>query len=266
MSAVRPAPPEAPELYIGYLRRASPAVARRMTLVALGLVALAIAVACVAVTAQGPFPPAVFEYGTVREFRGWAASEPVPSLWVRRPGRSSAERAFSTYYLVAPGKHGAERLLGALDRRPVRLRGSLAYRAGETMIEVVPDSVEALAGGAVGPASPPLALGSVTLVGEIVDSKCFLGVMNPGSGKTHSACAARCLSGGIPPLLVVTAGAGSPGTVLLTAARGESLGAEIADLVAEPVAVSGELIHHGELRYLRTERRSIRRLDRRQRR
>jgi hypothetical protein len=40
-----------------------------------------------------------------------------------------------------------------------------------------------------------------TVVGEIVDPKCFFGAMNPGEGKTHLSCAARCLSGGIMPVL-----------------------------------------------------------------
>jgi len=39
-------------------------------------------------------------------------------------------------------------------------------------------------------------------VGEIVDSKC-LGVMTPGQLTTHRACAIRCISGGIPPVLHV---------------------------------------------------------------
>jgi hypothetical protein len=29
----------------------------------------------------------------------------------------------------------------------------------------------------------------MTLTGEIVDSKCYLGVMNPGQGKVHRDCA-----------------------------------------------------------------------------
>ena len=41
--------------------------------------------------------------------------------------------------------------------------------------------------------------GPVTVSGEIVDSKCFLGVMVPGAGKTHKECASLCLRGGIPP-------------------------------------------------------------------
>ena len=40
--------------------------------------------------------------------------------------------------------------------------------------------------------------------GEIVDPKCFFGVMKPGEGKPHKDCAIRCILGGIPPVLKVT--------------------------------------------------------------
>lgn len=47
----------------------------------------------------------------------------------------------------------------------------------------------------------------VTLDGELVDSKCYLGTMKPGDGKTHKSCAILCLRGGIPPLFVSKAAA-----------------------------------------------------------
>jgi len=79
-------------------------------------------------------------------------------------------------------------------------------------------------------------LGYAELAGEIVDSKCYFGVMNPGRGKVHRDCAARCLSGGIPPALLVRDGAGSSATVLIANFRRELL-----DHVAEPVALRGRL-------------------------
>ena len=51
--------------------------------------------------------------------------------------------------------------------------------------------------------APYESLGKQTFVGEIVDSKCFLGVMNPGRLTPHRACAIRCISGGVPPVLLV---------------------------------------------------------------
>jgi hypothetical protein len=41
------------------------------------------------------------------------------------------------------------------------------------------------------------------LTGELVDSKCFLGVMRPAVGKVHRGCAIRCLAGGVPPGLLL---------------------------------------------------------------
>ena len=64
------------------------------------------------------------------------------------------------------------------------------------MLEMTEGSLQVIGDGAGGnPSYQPL--GAVTLTGEIVDSKCFLGVMNPGNLKPHKACAIRCISGGI---------------------------------------------------------------------
>ena len=48
-----------------------------------------------------------------------------------------------------------------------------------------------------------VSLGMSTLVEELVDTKCFLGVMRPASGNVHRGCAVRCLGGGAPPALLV---------------------------------------------------------------
>ena len=48
------------------------------------------------------------------------------------------------------------------------------------MIELVDGSVEVAPDPAAPPPSEPEDLGEHTYVGEIVDSKCFLGVMKPG--------------------------------------------------------------------------------------
>jgi hypothetical protein len=80
-------------------------------------------------------------------------------------------------------------------------------------------------------------LGPVQWTGEIVDSKCFFGVMNPGNGKVHRDCAARCISGGIPPAFLVRDSRGHTVTVLLAQWRHEML-----DHIAEPVAIRGRLV------------------------
>jgi len=104
-------------------------------------------------------------------------------------------------------------------------------------------------------------LGQVTLVGEIVDSKCYLGVMKPGNTKTHRDCAARCISGGIPPVFLVRDAQGNAGYYLLVGKDGETLNHEVLGMIAEPLEISGELRRLGDLMSLRADPATFRRLD-----
>src|SRR5258708_24539109 len=122
------------------------------------------------------------------------------------------------------------------------------------MVEAVPGSIAATESVAsVEEATRDL--GPVTVTGEIVDSKCYLGVMNPGQGKVHRDCAARCLSGGTPPIFVTTEGNQlllvGPDAMALThdAFRG---------FVAETITVRGDLLQRGEARFLKVDPRELR--------
>lgn len=105
-------------------------------------------------------------------------------------------------------------------------------------------------------------LGAHTLVGEIVDSKCFLGVMNPGQLKPHKACAIRCISGGIPPVLLVRDETGTASTFLLVGGDGRPVGAELLDMVAEPLEITGVVRRTGDMLTLAAEPSDYRRLTR----
>ena len=129
------------------------------------------------------------------------------------------------------------------------------------MIEVVSGSVEAVSGAeSTEPASHRIALGSHTLRGEIVDSKCFLGVMKPGRGKPHRACAVRCISGGIPPVLRVEDADGDYRHFLLVDTAGRAVNERVLDLVAEPVEVTGSVTKDGDLLILAADPERIRRI------
>ena len=81
-----------------------------------------------------------------------------------------------------------------VDRsRDVTLKGTLIYRRNQTMIETKPEWIHANEKTSAPAAVPQaIALGRQTLTGEIVDSKCFMGVMNPGQLAPHRACDALC--------------------------------------------------------------------------
>jgi len=243
------------DFYVGYLPKAPTALARfvRRVIIVLGL--LAVTTSLVLVVGQMPFANSAFEYGKVRSFEGVVVTHPFPMLLVVRPGEVGQQDKYSRYLLVAPGKHGADDLVASFDGKQVRLQGQLIYREGGTMVEITPGSVTVVnTGSAVQEATRNL--GAVSLTGEIVDSKCYLGVMNPGQGKVHRDCAARCLSGGTPPIFVTTDGHEQ---FLLVGLDGLALGRDaLREFVGEPITIRGEVLARGDSRLLEIDPRSFR--------
>jgi hypothetical protein len=164
---------------------------------------------------------------------------------------------------VSPGKHGASAIVRGLDGRQLRLRGSLIYHAGDTIIELAPGSLPVAEGAAHHYDFAQTEPVEVTLTGEIGDSKCYFGVMNPGRGKVHRDCAVRCISGGIPPVFIARDAQGEARVLILTGADGRQLNRDVLDFVAEPITVTGELVRSGEMVILRAEPRSFVRAARR---
>ncbi len=240
------------DFYVGYQKAAPAATAGFVRRVIVALLAGAGLVAVLLASAQKPFADATFEYGTVRTFAGVIEERPYPTLVVGAPAEDSGR-----LLLVAPGKFGAAELVAGLDGRTVSLEGQRIRRGGETMTEVVSGSVreaapDSEAANTEGPGTE-VTLGRVSLDGEIVDSKCWLGVMKPGEGKPHRDCAVRCLAGGAPPALIVRRGEHAGRVILLTRADGAALGKEVLPYVAEPVRLAGELRRRGETLLLRIE-------------
>jgi hypothetical protein len=248
------------EFYVGYLPSAPPRLGcwlrPRVALVVLAGLALA----PVLVASQRPFPPKVFEWGHVRTFVGVLREKPVPSLLVRRPGRAREDDAWTRHLLVAPGKFGADAEVEGRDGKLVELEGTLIYREDQTMIEVVAGSVKPLDGDDGGAPAAGRDLGRHTLVGEIVDSKCYLGVMAPGSTKPHRACATRCISGGIPPVLLVRQADGRALYLLLLDEDGSCVNDRVTSMIAEPVEIEGRVERHADLLVLEADPATYRRL------
>ena len=252
------------EFYIGWEKSAAPGLARANRRLVAGLLLLALVVAALLAAAQHQIGVSVFEFGTLKHFTGVLQLKPYPHLLVPRPAVTDGQPAFSAYYLVAPLKHGLDvQRFAPLDGKNVVLQGTLIYRGNQTMVEAIPDSIQATnsipATLAAVAETSAVELGRQTLVGEIVDSKCYLGVMNPGQLLPHRACAIRCLSGGVPPMLLVRQSHGPAVYVLLVSASGEPVNQAVLDLVAEPVEITGDLERQGDLLILRSDPATYRR-------
>ena len=247
------------ELYVGWMRESPPRTAARTRGAVVVLLSLALAVALLCVAGQGRFDRGTFEYGIERDFEGLLIERPYPLLIVPAAGGA---RPATTHYLVKFGKHGAADLVAGLDGRIVHVTGSAIHNDGQHMIEVrhvapVEATTAALAELASSGEQP---LGTLTLAGEIVDSKCHLGVMKPGRGRPHKECAVRCISGGIPPVLRVTSPDGLAVYLLLVGQDGRAVNREVLDFVAEPVEITGRVVRTRGLLVLYAEPAAYRRL------
>jgi len=244
--------PTESEFYIGWQSEAPPRLARFVRGRVLGLLVLTATVGAGWTAAQAPFAASRFEFGVVRTFEGRLEHVPYPTLVVERPGAASESRWLLTVF----GKHGADAATRPFDGHRVRCAGSLIHRDGTTMVELLPESIVDL--GVVAPGSSPsrpapLLAEDVVLEGEIVDSKCFLGVMKPGNLKPHRACAARCISGGVPPVLLVRDAEGHATYHLLVDETGGAVNHRVLHLVAEPVRIRGRRTTHDGLSILRAD-------------
>ena len=199
------------EFYIGY-EGVMPAQTRRTVI---GAIVVALAAGLTAgllfVSQQRALAEARFEFGHVQTFEGYLSMTPAPVLLVREG------QQMHPHWLVSPGKFGPQPALRQSGAGWVTLSGKLVDRDPWRMIEVAPGSVRTVDARAPIPAvfAPPAR--QRILRGEIVDSKCFLGVMNPGERTVHRDCAMRCLSGGVPAMLAYEDETGSHLALLLGA-------------------------------------------------
>ncbi len=251
------------DFYIGWEAKAAPGIGNTVRKVVMALLLLGLLAPLVLAVSQRMIGASVFEWGTHKTFSGILQAQPYPHLLVSRPGNADGLPRFSTYYLVAPWKFGLDqKAIAPFDGKSVTLKGTLIYRGNQTMIETKPEWIAASTNDerrARGDA-PYQRLGKQTLVGEIVDSKCFLGVMNPGQFTPHRACAIRCISGGVPPVLLVRQKRGPAIYLLLVSADGNAVNKQVLDLVAEPLEVTGEVERQGELLILRADPATYRRM------
>jgi hypothetical protein len=233
------------DFYVGYLPVPG-GLRRRLRRIVAAVLSTGALIAVALVAAQGPFAPATFEFGKTRQLEGVLIQRPYPALAI--PGQPVP------WLLVGPGKHGVADSTRGLDGSTVRLTGSRILRGPDRMLELT-----RLDARPVTPlSSVQRPLGDFTLRGEIVDTKCFFGVMNPGNGKVHRDCAARCIAGGIPPGFLVRDSGGNLRTILLAGPDGGPLHREVLDYVAEPVTISGAMVDEGGRLVLRADPRQLR--------
>ena len=201
--------------------------------------------------------------------RGLAFTRPYATLRVagEKPGELPR-----TYLLVEDGKFGAlprvsRFVQGESDGVAAEIRGTILHRGDRWMIALqegdagmrVLTEVEASTLPSLDGSGPRTIGASVTLHGEIIDPKCYLGAMKPGGGKTHKACAMRCIAGGIPPMFVTREADGRETFYLIVAADGGVANDLVYPFVGDRVDVTGSVEQQDDMLVLRVSSDSIHR-------
>lgn len=233
------------EFYIGWEEKAPDSyrkLSRRFVYLAGGICLLWL---CAWVVGQKGFADSTFELGTLSELEGIMTMQPAPMLKVDHNGASHS------VILIGFGKKGAESTLQAIQEKQqqilagknIRLRGTLIYHNGKTLLELTQGENAFVGWGSstIPAVKPDKELGMQSLVGEILDPKCALGVMKPGYGKPHRSCAVRCLSGGIPAVMRIKNKAGQENYCLVVGPEGEPVNQSLLPFVADQVRICGNL-------------------------
>jgi hypothetical protein len=221
--------PRTDDIYVGY--RDVPAQIRRSLLVLVPGLLCTLAVLAIGIAAAQRSPGKGIWSQSTTTLSGTLIAQPLPALLHTTPTGES-----QLTLLVEEGKHGAQPRVTPLHGLHITLTGTTLSRGSTTMLEIA-----SLTASTTHPDTLPQLVwqgSSTTLVGEVVDAKCYLGAMKPGDGKSHKACATLCVTNGIPAMPVTADSA------YVIAAGWQP---DHAKLIAEPVEVSTTVGQWGTL-------------------
>ena len=191
------------------------------------------------------------DWNSMKEITGTYYHTPVPMLVA--DATSLPDTLSKNILLVGYGKFGAEGIMNTIQKntedlngKKIRLQGVLLHGDGKTLMQVSDEKsslIETLETNSVVQATPQASPKEpIELRGEILDPKCYFGVMKPGEGKIHKSCAIRCISGGIPPVFRQKNDKpdNSNRYFIILDKNGHKVNKAVLQYVAEDVSVRGE--------------------------
>jgi methionine sulfoxide reductase heme-binding subunit len=219
---------------------------------ALGLGALALLVAVGFTTKLSHVAKSSFDYDNLKEVRGQLVSSPFPAIRSITGKDKEGKPVIRTYPLVNDAKFGADGIVDSVkkvyntDSYTAIIKGAVIVRSNVAAMELSEGirSVKVMDKDNGLPDAELKKVADTSILGEIIDPKCYLGAMNPGEGKPHRACAILCISGGIMPMLTFKDNHGQMQYAILLGTHGEKINSSVIKHVAEPVKISGTLFRY----------------------
>jgi len=245
------------EFFIGWMPKAPEGFSKHVKKTLMVLMVIVASTGILLSLMQRKFGTGNFEFGKLTEVKGIYFNAPVPFLKAINGKDIFGNPSFITIPLIGFGKFGAAGAIDdiqkqkgiLLDRKEVTMKGTLLYNDGKLLMQIdANDSFLVTVGRDAEASLLPVSkdMGELTLRGEIVDPKCFFGVMKPGEGKPHKDCAIRCILGGIPPVLKVTDEKGNENYYLIAGPNGEKMNEVVKDFVAEPVTINAKVVKYDD--------------------
>jgi len=230
------------EFYVPYLEGSlGKKTKRTLKRFVISVVVLITASALVFSFSQKPFKNSTFELTSATEITGVFHENPYPMLRVE-----VAENTFKNILLLGFGKSSANPFLEKLQNevpdlngKTLNIEGNLIYYNGKTLLQITDEEKVTLVNSKKVEVPIREAISQMTLEGEIIDPKCYFGVMKPGKGKIHRSCAVRCISGGIPPVLATTDENNISQYFLLTDMKGNPINNDVLPFIGKPSKIIG---------------------------
>ena len=230
------------EFYVSYIEGSlGPKTKQTLKRLVLACIIIIAVGALVFSFSQKPFKNSTFELMSVTEITGTFHENPYPMLRVE-----VAENTFKNVLLLGFGKSSANPFLiklrdevKDLNGKTLSIEGNLIYYNGKTLIQITDEEKVTLANNSIVETPSNIAISKMTLQGEIIDPKCYFGVMKPGRGKIHRSCAVRCISGGIPPVLASTDNNNMSQYFLLTDLNGNPINNTVLPFIGKPSEITG---------------------------
>ena len=199
-----------------------------------------------------------WETGTPVTLTGRIGFHPYPVLWVNGVG----------HVIAGIGKIHADPYIKPFEGQAVSVHGVKIVRNDCFMLGVADGDIQAISE-TVAPIPQTQTVKEMSLIGEILDAQCFMGIMNPGYGRTHRACATLCIRGGQPVFFSMGldsagSGGGAKGCAgigyVLANANGEKINDEILDHISVPLTLTARHERIGNLSRLIYQTGSLKRL------
>ncbi len=256
---------EKDDFYIGYVDQVSPGTKKLLKRFVMFALVVLLGMAAIFGLTQNKLSNSAFDFGIDTAVTGTYHEQPYPMLRVQ-----TEENTFKNIVLLGFGKLGPNSYLNKirsevdqLSGSTLRIEGELVYYNGKTLLQLTSDEKVSLVERANGRELPKanLVVSDMELSGEIIDPKCYFGVMKPGKGKIHRSCAVLCIAGGIPPVLATTDENNISEYYMITDSQGKAINQDILPYVGKPSLVKGTVVKLEDWYQLRINTEDIKDLD-----